>query len=73
MLRLGLDVKDRTPVTVSLDKRRQVTYVIGTTSTGKSSLLCNMFYQDMRPDRKSGLCLIDPHGNLVDKLIGMVP
>jgi hypothetical protein len=70
---LGSDVKDGKPVPLSLDERRQGTYIIGTTGTGKSSLLGNLIYQDMREDRKSGLCFIDPHGDLVDMLIGMVP
>jgi hypothetical protein len=37
MLRLGLSVKDNSPVQLSLDERRQGMYIIGTTGTGKSN------------------------------------
>jgi hypothetical protein len=73
MLRLGLSVKDNTPVQLSLDERRQGTYIIGTTGTGKSTLLKNIIYQDMHQDREHGLCVLDPHGDLIDELLCLVP
>ena len=48
MLRLGFTTKDHQPVDLTLDERRQGTYIIGTTGTGKSTLLKNIVYQDMR-------------------------
>ncbi|MGD0006786.1 MAG: type IV secretion system DNA-binding domain-containing protein [Anaerolineaceae bacterium] len=73
MLRLGLDVKNGAPVQLSLDERRQGTYIIGTTGTGKSTLLKNIIFQDLWGDREHGLCVLDPHGDLIDDLLGLVP
>lgn len=73
MLRLGHTTKDRKPVELTLDEQRQGTYIIGTTGTGKSTLLKNIIYQDLHQDRTHGLCLLDPHGDLVDEILGLVP
>lgn len=45
--------------------------MIGQTGTGKSNLLENLAFQDMMDGR--GFAFIDPHGDSVDKLLGMVP
>ena len=73
MLRLGYTAKKNTPVELTLEERSQGTYIIGTTGTGKSSLLKNIVYQDMNQDRTHGLCVIDPHGDLIDELLELVP
>lgn len=77
VLRLGFDVEDNSPVQLTLEERRQGTYIVGTTGTGKSSLLRNMIYQDMRlkmdKDLRPGLCVLDPHGDLIDELLELVP
>jgi len=73
MLRLGYTVDENKPVELSLDERRQGTYIIGTTGTGKSTLLKNIIYQDMLNDREHGLCVLDPHGDLIDELLELVP
>lgn len=73
MLRLGYTVGKHNPVELSLDERRQGTYIIGTTGTGKSTLLRNIVYQDIHQDRTHGLCVLDPHGDLIDELLGLVP
>lgn len=46
-------------------------YVIGKTGTGKSTLLLNMAVSDI--ERGNGLCLIDPHGDIADKLLDYIP
>jgi hypothetical protein len=46
-------------------------YVIGQTGTGKSTLLKNMFVQDMR--NGDGCCYIDPHGSDIVDLLASVP
>lgn len=46
-------------------------YVIGQTGTGKSSILQTMMKQDLRNGK--GLCVIDPHGDLVDDLLPYIP
>lgn len=45
-------------------------YVIGQTGTGKSTLLGNLFRQDLAAGR--GVCLIDPHGDLSAGLAGQI-
>jgi hypothetical protein len=73
MLRLGYTADGNEPVELSLDERRQGTYIIGTTGTGKSTLLKNIIYQDMHQDHEHGLCVLDPHGDLIDDLLPLVP
>lgn len=46
-------------------------YVIGRTGTGKSTLLETLALQDIRTGR--GLAVIDPHGDLVERLVQAVP
>lgn len=47
------------------------TYIIGKTGTGKSTLLKTMFMQDVLDGR--GACLLDPHGDLVQDIMGRIP
>src|SRR2546422_3582479 len=47
------------------------TYIIGKTGTGKSTLLENLARQDIRAGH--GLTLLDPHGDLVERLVEDVP
>ncbi len=51
--------------------RRQGAYVIGTTGTGKTTLLQSILYQDMLAG--DGLCALDPHGDMIDELLALVP
>ena len=53
------------------DDRRRHFYVIGQTGTGKSVLLQEMLRQDIEAGK--GVCLIDPHGDLADKVLSFVP
>lgn len=46
-------------------------YIIGQTGTGKTALIKSMAYQDIQSGK--GVCIIDPHGDLVDDMIGIVP
>jgi DNA helicase HerA-like ATPase len=46
-------------------------YAIGRTGTGKSTFLESLVVQDFRLDR--GVCVIDPHGDLIDRLVKAVP
>jgi DNA helicase HerA-like ATPase len=47
------------------------TYMIGKTGTGKSTLIEAMIMQDIRAGL--GCCLLDPHGDLVEKVVKAVP
>src|SRR5262245_37319097 len=51
--------------------RRAHMYVIGMTGTGKSTLLETLIKQDM--ENGEGLALLDPHGDLVEKVLRAVP
>jgi type IV secretory pathway TraG/TraD family ATPase VirD4 len=46
-------------------------YVIGKTGTGKSTLLENMAVQDL--EHGNGFALIDPHGELADRIAARIP
>jgi len=52
------------------DRRRHL-YVIGQTGTGKTVFLENMAVQDIQNGK--GVCFIDPHGDTVERMLGMVP
>ena len=52
------------------DKFRHI-YIVGKTGTGKSTFINNMIISDMRAG--NGLCLLDPHGELVDDLLEYIP
>lgn len=53
-------------VSLSDTERSRHIHVLGSTGTGKSKLLEHMIRQDIAAGR--GLCLIDPHGTLVDAI-----
>lgn len=52
------------------DRTRHM-YVIGKTGMGKSTLLENMIIQDIA--NGEGICVIDPHGSLAEKLLDFIP
>ena len=58
---------------LSSDERQQGTYVIGTPGTGKTTMLRNIAIEDMWNYPGEGLCVLDPHGDLTDELLGWVP
>jgi CxxC-x17-CxxC domain-containing protein len=51
--------------------RRQHMYVLGKSGTGKSTLLENMMIQNIK--NGEGLCIIDPHGETVEKMVSLIP
>src|SRR6185369_9876260 len=53
-----------------VDRQRHM-YIVGKTGTGKTKFLQSMILQDMEAGR--GLCFIDPHGDAVEELLGMIP
>lgn len=60
-----------TIVRMDRDDRRRHLYVIGQTGTGKSFLMQNMMRQDM--ENGEGCCFIDPHGEAIEYVLGLVP
>lgn len=61
----------RTAFGIKQRDRRAHFYIIGKTGTGKSTLLETMVRQDML--HGSGLSLLDPHGDLAEKVLLHVP
>lgn len=59
------------PFGIKTDDRRRHMYVIGKTGMGKSTMLENMIIQDIRSGR--GLAVVDPHGDLVEKVLRYIP
>lgn len=52
------------------DRRRHL-YIVGQTGTGKTAFIQNLAVQDIRDGK--GICFIDPHGDTVERLLGLVP
>ncbi len=59
------------PIYMSDDDRRRHMYIIGKTGTGKSEFLKDMVMQDIKSGK--GLAVIDPHGDLIDDILPMIP
>ena len=59
------------PVGLSPAARARHLYIVGQTGTGKSTLLLNLIAQDLATGR--GLALLDPHGDLADAAVGLLP
>jgi hypothetical protein len=53
------------------DARTRHVHIIGQTGTGKSALIANMIADDLR--KGNGVGLIDPHGELAQQVLGLVP
>lgn len=58
-------------VSISDEQRTRHMHVIGSSGSGKSTLLLSMIKQDM--DSGHGLCVLDPHGDLIDDVIRHIP
>ncbi len=59
------------PVQMLREDRTRHTYMIGKSGSGKSVLLWNMARQDVA--NGEGICLIDPHGDLVEDVLACTP
>ncbi|OJI06330.1 hypothetical protein BK004_04155 [bacterium CG10_46_32] len=62
---------DDTVVRIKEGDRRRHAYIIGKSGSGKSVLIANMAKQDIEAGH--GVCVIDPHGDLVDTVLSYVP
>ncbi|MCK4539573.1 type IV secretory system conjugative DNA transfer family protein [Candidatus Parcubacteria bacterium] len=58
-------------VRVKRADRRRHTYVVGKSGTGKSKLIAGMAIQDIL--NGEGICLLDPHGDLVADVLNRIP
>lgn len=62
---------EKKEIRLSVEDRRRHVYVIGSTGMGKSVFMRNIAYQDMLEGR--GFAFIDPHGDVAEELLSMVP
>ncbi|MFH1111608.1 MAG: type IV secretion system DNA-binding domain-containing protein [Patescibacteria group bacterium] len=56
---------------IKIADRRQHVYIVGKTGMGKSVVLENMIISDIRNGH--GLAVVDPHGDLVQKIVDIIP
>lgn len=72
-LHLGYNVYrgKKTEIYMNEADRRRHTYIIGKTGSGKTEFIKNMALQDIRNGK--GVAVIDPHGDLADDLMGLIP
>jgi hypothetical protein len=62
---------DTVEVRLSAEQRTRHTHIIGASGTGKSTLLFNLIKQDI--ENGEGVAVLDPHGDLIDKILGVIP
>ncbi len=58
-------------VRLSAEQRVRHCHIIGASGTGKSTLLFNLIKQDI--DNGEGVAVLDPHGDLIDRILGVIP
>jgi hypothetical protein len=58
-------------VRLSWEERVRHLHILGASGTGKSTLLFNMIRKGIEDGE--GLALLDPHGDLVDRILGVIP
>lgn len=56
---------------IKKDDRRRHVYIVGKSGVGKSVLIENMAHDDVMEGR--GVIIVDPHGELADKILSCVP
>jgi len=61
----------KTEIRLDRNARRRHLYIIGQTGTGKSAFIEEMAKQDA--GNKEGMCVIDPHGDLIDHILECIP
>ncbi|HMJ90345.1 MAG TPA: type IV secretion system DNA-binding domain-containing protein [Candidatus Acidoferrum sp.] len=58
-------------VRLSAEQRTRHVHIVGASGTGKSTLLFNLIQQDI--SRGQGVAVLDPHGDLVERVLGIIP
>ena len=72
-LEIGVNVHQghTVPVRLSSEQRVRHMHIVGASGTGKSSLLLRMLIADI--EAGEGVALLDPHGDLLDQVLGRIP
>ena len=68
---LGIDTETGDYISLGPEARARGVYMIGSTGTGKTTLLQSIAYQDMKAGH--GVGVLDPHGDMIDWLLERVP
>ena len=63
--------EQETMIGLTQEERRRHMYIIGATGTGKSTMILSMVNQDLQHGK--GLGVIDPHGELAETIINLIP
>ncbi|HSY26821.1 MAG TPA: type IV secretion system DNA-binding domain-containing protein, partial [Burkholderiaceae bacterium] len=58
-------------VRLSPEQRVHHCHIIGASGTGKSTLIFNLIRQDI--ENGEGIAVLDPHGDLIDRILGIIP
>lgn len=59
------------PVTLTPEQRVRHMHVIGASGTGRSTLLFNLIKANI--ENGQGVVVLDPHGDLVERILGIIP
>lgn len=65
------DRRKESEARLSVDARMRHVHVVGASGSGKSTLLVSMILQDIAAGH--GVGVIDPHGDLIDEVMGHMP
>jgi hypothetical protein len=68
---IGTDINNNEDVAIYQKDRPQGLYIIGTTGTGKSTLIATLILTDI--NQGLGVCLIEPHGDLTKSVLSCIP
>jgi DNA helicase HerA-like ATPase len=71
LLGYNRDHGEEREVRLPTEARMRHVHVVGASGTGKSTLLVSMILEDIAAGH--GVGVIDPHGDLVDELLGRIP
>jgi len=58
-------------VTIDDEARLRHTHIIGATGVGKSTLIANMIFEDIK--QGNGCAIFDPHGDIVEDILKHIP
>ena len=61
----------KNPIGLDKEERQKHVYIIGATGTGKSTMVLSMVKNDIQKGK--GLCVVDPHGDLAESAISLIP
>jgi hypothetical protein len=62
---------EETAVGLRKKDRHQHTYIVGKTGMGKTTIIEGLALQDIKSGK--GICVIDPHGDMVEHLLTLIP